>query len=61
MSTISLYYFESELFYRDGPFIKYVSLVETRINCHRFRIGVQSLYCYVQSGLKERLRQLKNS
>ena len=32
LSTITLNYFESELFYRDGPFIKNVSSVGTRKN-----------------------------
>ena len=34
MSTISLYYFKSELFYRDAPFMKNVSFVDTRKNCY---------------------------
>ena len=38
-----LEYFESELFYRDGPFIKNVSSVETRKKCYIFEIGELSL------------------
>jgi len=36
-------YFESELFYRDGPFIISVSFVETQKTCYIFKIGEQSL------------------
>ena len=34
--------FESELFYRDGPFINNVSFVETRKKFCIFKIGEQS-------------------
>ena len=36
-------YFESELFYRDGPFIINVPFVGTREKCYIFKIGEQSL------------------
>ena len=36
-------YFESELFYRDEPFIKNVSFVGTRKKCYIIKIGEQSL------------------
>ena len=38
-----LNYFESEWFYRDEPFIKYVSFGWARKKCYIFKIGEQSL------------------
>ena len=43
MSTRSFNYFESELFFRDRPFIKNVSFGGAWKKCYIFKIGEQSL------------------
>ena len=39
----TLNYFESKLFYRDGPFTKNVSFVGARKKCYIFENGEQTL------------------
>ena len=54
MSTLFLNYFESELLYRDGPFIKSVSSDETRKKFDILKIAEQPLQGILRFQRKKR-------